>query len=207
MPSIRAVLIWALLAVAIVGPLAIAAASPLLAWRDPVYIAAGFAGIAAMALLLLQPLLAGGYLPGLHARTARRVHRWLGVSLVALVIAHVAGLWVTSAPDVIDALLFDSPTPFSSWGVVAMWAVFAAALLALLRKPLRLGPAVWRIGHTMLAVVIVVGSIVHALLIEGTMGPISKAMVCLLVAIALARILMDLAVWIRARRQGIRRLG
>jgi len=202
-PSIRAVVIWALLAVAVLAPLAIAAASPLLAWRDPVYIAAGFAGIAALALLLLQPLLAGGYLPGLAVRTARRVHRWLGIALVALVVAHVAGLWVTSAPDVIDALLFDSPTPFSSWGVVAMWAVFAAALLALLRRRLRLDPVVWRIGHTALAVVIVVGSIVHALLVEGTMGPVSKAAFCLLVAIAMARILMDLAGWIRARRQRV----
>ena len=30
------------------------------------------------------------------------------------------------------ALLFVSPTPFSAWGVIAMWAVFTAALLAAL---------------------------------------------------------------------------
>lgn len=201
MPSIRAVLIWAALAVAVLGPIAIAARSPLLAWREPIYIAAGFAGIVAMALLLIQPLLAGGYVPGLPGRTGRQVHRWLGIALVALVLAHVGGLWVTSAPDVIDALLFASPTPFSVWGVVAMWAVFAAALLALLRRSLRLGPVAWRIGHTALAVVIVVGTVVHALLIEGAMGDVSKAAFCLVVVVVMAKIVMDLATWAVNRRR------
>jgi len=73
-------------------PVAVAAASPLLAWRDPVYIAAGFAGIAAMALMMVQPLLARGYLPGLPARLSRRVHRINGALLVFLVTLHVAGL-------------------------------------------------------------------------------------------------------------------
>lgn len=40
-------------------PIAVAAFSPLLEWRGPVYIAAGFAGILGMALILAQPLLAG----------------------------------------------------------------------------------------------------------------------------------------------------
>lgn len=201
MPSIRAVLIWAALGVAVLVPIAIAARSPLLAWREPIYIAAGFAGIAAMALLLIQPLLAGGYVPGLPGRTGRQVHRWLGIALVVLVLAHVGGLWVTSAPDVIDALLFASPTPFSVWGVVAMWAVFAAALLALLRKSLRLGPVAWRIGHTALAVVIVVGTVVHALLIEGAMGVVSKAAFCLAVVVVMAKIVLDLATWAVNRRR------
>ena len=97
-----------------------------------------------MALLLLQPLLAGGYLPGLPMRRGRRVHFWVGVALVAAVVVHVLGLWLTSPPDMVDALLFRSPTPFSAWGVVAMWAVFASALLATLRRRLRLRPLVWR---------------------------------------------------------------
>ena len=62
-----------------------------------------------------------------------------------------------------------------------MWAVFAAALLAALRRRLRLRPRVWRLGHTTLAAVIVVGSVVHAMLIEGTMGIVSKAAICALV--------------------------
>ena len=64
-PGLRAALIWTAVALAIAVPLALAAQSPLLAWRDPAYIAAGFAGIAGLALILLQPLLMGDALPGL----------------------------------------------------------------------------------------------------------------------------------------------
>jgi hypothetical protein len=53
----QAALIWAALAVAICVPIAVAAASPLLEWRGPVYILGGFAGIIALGLLLVQPLL------------------------------------------------------------------------------------------------------------------------------------------------------
>ncbi|WP_138469569.1 ferric reductase-like transmembrane domain-containing protein [Poseidonocella sp. HB161398] len=183
-------------------PLAIAATSPLLAWRQPVYILAGFAGILAMALLLLQPLLAAGVLPGLEGRRARRLHRAVGAALAAAVAAHVAGLWITSPPDVVDALLFASPTPFSVWGVIAMWAVFAAAALAALRQRLRLRARTWRLAHTGLAAVTVAGSVAHALLIEGTMGTVSKAVLCLLVLAATARVAAGpwLALWRGSRR-------
>ena len=200
--SIRAVLGWSALAVAVLGPVAIAATSEYLAYRSGSYIAAGFAGIVAMALLLLQPLLAAGYLPGIGMRDGRRIHRWVGTALVAAIVAHVAGLWLTSPPDVVDALLFTSPTPFSDWGVIAMWALFAAALLAALRRTLRLRPPVWRFAHTALASVVVVGSVVHALLIEGTMGTVSKAALCALVLAATARALWDLRSWAVLRRFG-----
>lgn len=201
MKSPRAILIWSAVAAATLAPLAIAATSPLLQWRGIVYIIASFAGIIAMALVLLQPLLAGGYLPGLPTRPGRQVHRWIGALLVGMVVAHVVGLWFTSAPDVIDALLFDSPTPFSNWGVVAMWAVFASALLAAFRGRLRLSPRVWRLGHTALAIVVVIGSVVHAWLVDGTMGLWSKAAMCLIVLAAMAKVLMDLKPWLLLRRR------
>lgn len=197
----RAPLIWAVLAAAVLVPFIFAATSPLLAWREPVYIAAGFAGVIAMALLLFQPLLAGGYLPGLAGPRGRRVHRFVGGALVAAVVLHVAGLWVTSPPDVVDALLFVSPTPFSAWGVIAMWAVFAAAMLAVLRRRVRVRPQVWRLAHTGLAAVVVAGSIVHAVLIEGTMETVSKAVLCALVAVATVKVLADLRVWAVGRRR------
>jgi len=199
MSRARAILIWAGLGTAIAVPVAAAATSPLLAWREPVYIAAGFAGIVAMALLLVQPLLAGGYLPGLSGQRGRRLHRWIGIGLVLAVIIHVAALWITSPPDVIDVLLFRSPTPFSLWGVVAMWAVFMAALLAALRRRLR--PRTWRLAHTSLAAVVVAGSVVHALLIEGTMETFSKIALCVLVVAAIVKVVAGLKVWtVRARR-------
>jgi len=193
--SIRAILTWAALALAVTTPIAIAATSPLLAWRDPVYVAAGFAGVVAMSLIALQPLLAGGYLPGLPMRDSRHVHRVIGGTLVAAVLIHVGGLWLTSPPDVIDVLLFVSPTPFSVWGVLAMWALFATAILAALRFRLRLRPRLWRLCHTALATVIVVGGAVHALLIEGTMGLVSKVAICALAIVATLKVIVDLRSW------------
>src|SRR3954452_23681008 len=154
----QATLIWAALVAAICVPIAAAATSSLLAWRGPVYILAGFAGIVALGLVLVQPLLIGGYLPGLAALRGRRAHRWIGGTLVVSVVVHVVGLWITSPPDMIDALTYTSPTPFSPFGVVAMWAIFAVALLAFFRR--RLGLRTWRIVHMPLAVVIVVGGVV-----------------------------------------------
>ncbi len=188
-------LIWAALAAAICVPIAAAAASPQLEWRDPLYILAGFAGIIALSLLLVQPLLIAGYLPGLSAYRGRRAHHWIGGALVVAVVVHVAGLWVTSPPDMIDALLFVSPTPFSPFGVIAMWAIFATALLALLRRRSGLRPRTWRIAHVSLAVVIVVGSVVHGLLIEGTMETMSKVALCALVLGATIKAMADLRVW------------
>ena len=179
-------LVWPLIIGLFVVPVTLAAASPLLAWRDPVYIASGFAGIAALSLLLLQPLLAAGLLPGLSMRRARQIHRFLGFTLVLTVILHVVGLWITSPPDVIDALLFSSPTPFSDWGVVAMWTLFLVAAIALFRRKLRLSPKTWRRVHMALAVVVIIGSAVHALRVEGTMELFSKVALCLSVSLSAA---------------------
>lgn len=186
-------LIWVALAAAICVPIAAAAASPLHAWRSPIYILAGFAGIVALGLLFVQPLLIGGYLPGLSGLRGRRVHYWIGGALVVAVVIHVGGLWVSSPPDMIDALLFRSPTPFSPFGVIAMWAIFAVALLAAFRR--RLGPRTWRIAHMSFAVVIVVGSVVHGMLIEGAMETVSKAVLCVLVLAAAIKVMADLRVW------------
>ncbi|MGI9484989.1 MAG: ferric reductase-like transmembrane domain-containing protein [Geminicoccaceae bacterium] len=200
MRSVRIVLVWAALAVALAVPIAATAASPLLAWRDPIYIVAGFAGVVGLGLMLVQPLLIGGYLPGLPGHRGRLVHRWIGGALVLAVAIHIVGLWITSPPDVIDALLFVSPTPFSAWGVIAMWAILAVGLLVALRRRLR--PRTWRLGHGFLAAVIVVGTVIHALLIEGTMETNSKVTLCALVLAATMKALADLRVWAKrtARR-------
>jgi predicted ferric reductase len=192
----RVALIWAVLAAAIGVPIALSLTSDLLEWRGPVYIVAGLAGMLALGFLLVQPLLIAGYLPGLSAFRGRRVHHWIGGALVVAVLVHVGGLWFTSPPDMIDALLFASPTPFSPFGVVAMWAIFAVAVLATIRR--RLGLRTWRIAHMSLAVVIVVGSVVHAMLLEGTMETMSKAALCALVGAAAIKVMSDL--WVRTKK-------
>src|SRR6476619_937100 len=155
----RVALIWAALIVVICVPIAFAATSDLLAYRGPIYILAGFAGIIGLGLLLVQPLMIGGYLPGPSAYRARRAHHWIGGALVVAVVIHVVGLWITSPPDMIDALTYASPTPFSPFGVTAMWAIFIVAFLASLRARWGWRPRTWRFVHMPLAIVIVAGSV------------------------------------------------
>lgn len=200
MPLTREILIWPALLLAMAVPVVLAAFSPLLAWRDPVYILGGFAGVVALALMLLQPLAVGGRLPGLGGLRGRQLHHWIGAAVTVAVIVHVGALWLTSPPDIIDALLFRSPTPFAIWGVIAMWALFASALLALRRR--RLGLRLWRRVHTALVCLIVPGSILHALLITGTMEPWSKVVLCALIAAATRRTIVARRAWAGRGNQG-----
>ena len=197
--TLRAVLAWGGLALAIAAPLAIAAASPLHVYRSPPYIAASLAGVLALGLLLVQPLLAMGWLPGARLARLRRWHRLAGTALVALVAVHVGGLMIASPPDAIDALLLRSPTPFSVWGVAALWAVAATAGLVALRRRVGLRPATWAALHNALALVVVLGTVIHAVQIEGTMGTASKWALC---AAALGAAVAAVA---QARLGGLRR--
>jgi len=81
------VIVWIIVVVAVCVPLTLAANSELLQWREPIYIAAGIAGVFAMALLLFQPLLAAGYLPGLTRVHSRRVHRVVGLGYRRIIIS------------------------------------------------------------------------------------------------------------------------
>ena len=195
-------------AVIMIVPIAIAAFSPYLASRDMPYIVGGFAGIIALSLLFLQPLLPAGYFAGSEGLAGRRWHRWLGVAIVVAVVLHVGGLYLASPEDTTDALLLVSPTPFSIYGVTAMWGVVATAILVLFRRRLRLRHSVWRLVHNGLAAIVVVATVIHALQIEGAMEPVSKWMLCLAVVGATGVALLDLRVvrpfraW---RERGVRR--
>ena len=191
----KSALAWAALTFIVGAPIAVAATSPYLAWRDPIYIIAGFAGIAALALMVVQPLLVAGYLPGVARPTGRRWHKWVGITLLGAVILHVVGLWITSPPDVVDALLLVSPTPFSVWGVAAMWLIIAAAVLVWMRRRLPLRSQTWRRVHTSLVGAALVGTVLHALLIVGTMGTISKWMLCLVAIVVSVKVIWDLRIW------------
>lgn len=176
---LRAAALWIVVAALVVVPLTLAGFSPLLAYRDAPYIAAGFAGAAVLAGLLVQPLLGLGTLPQLSIANARRAHRILGPLIALGVAVHVGGLYLTSPPDTIDALLLVSPTPFSVWGVLAMVGVIIALALAGMRK--RLGLKRWRAVHYSVTALIVFGSVIHALLISGTMEYWSKLALCIAV--------------------------
>lgn len=179
--------IWCAALAALIAPVVLTAASPLQAWRDPAYITGAMAGVIALSLLALQPLLAAGYLPGLARATAQRAHRWLGAALVTCVVVHIGGLYLSSPMDVTDALLLISPTPFSIYGVIATIATALTALLFAGRRWLGLRPSLWRILHNGLALVVVGATVVHALMIDGAMGYWSKWIIAVM-ALAAATI-------------------
>lgn len=183
---------WAGVALVTGVPVVLAGFSPWLAYRGPAYIAGGFAGIFGLALLFAQPLLAAGYLPGTGG--TRRWHRWVGAAIVACVLAHVAGLYITSPQDTMDALLLVAPTPFSVYGVIALAGVVAIAAMVALRRRIGLRYSLWRLIHNGVAAVVVVATVVHALQIEGAMEPWSKWGLSVAVLAATAVVLVDLRV-------------
>jgi predicted ferric reductase len=194
---------WGGAAAIMIVPVAVAAFSPYLASRDIPYILGGFAGIIGLSLLFLQPLLPAGYFAGSEGPAGRRWHRWLGVAIVVAVALHVGGLYLASPEDTTDALLLVSPTPFSVYGVTAMWGVVATVILVLFRRRLGLRHSVWRLIHNGLAAVVVVATVTHALQIEGAMEPVSKWILCMAVVAATGVALVDLRVVrpFRARRE------
>jgi predicted ferric reductase len=184
------------------GPIAIAAMSPFLAYRTAVHIVGGFAGIICLALLLIQPLLAAGWLSGVGLPQARRWHRWVGAAIVIAVLLHVGFLFATSPVDMLDALLLVAPTPFSVYGVISMWCIGLTVLLATARHVLKLPYGPWRLTHSLLAVVIAGTAGAHAFLIEGAMGANSKGALILvmLIAVTAAAVEMNLLRPYRQRR-------
>jgi predicted ferric reductase len=198
MPSpkrrITALLVWVGLVATMAVPVLLAATSPYLAYRNLPYIVGGFAGIVCLALFVVQPLLAAGYLPGPGLVTERRWHRGVGVVIVLCVVLHVGGLYVTSPPDTMDALLLAAPTPFSVYGVLAMWGVVVTAVLVVLRHRLGLRYATWYLIHNGLALVVVVATVIHALQIEGAMEIVSKWLLCLAALTSTGATLLDLRV-------------
>jgi len=177
-------LLWGLSVCIVFVPFALAAASPLQAARESVYIAGALAGVLALSLLFVQPLLAAGFLPGISPSRERRWHRWLGGALLLTVALHVIGLYLASPDDMLDALLLVAPTPFSLYGVIALWAVVLIALSAILRSRARAHLAMWNRIHSLLAVIVVGSSLVHVWMIDGSMNSLSKTVTCISIALA-----------------------
>lgn len=191
----RAPFFWIVFAACLCVPIVLTAMSPLLAWRNWIYILAGFAGVLALTFIVLQPLLAAKVLPNLSATHQRKLHRVVGAAIASCVAVHIIGLWVTSPPDMVDALLFRAPTLFSVWGVVAMWALLATSLLAVLRGNLRVAPRIWQRTHISVAIIAIVASISHVLPVQGAMEQTSKLMICAAAFAAALMAVVKLKIW------------
>jgi predicted ferric reductase len=77
-----------------------------------------------------------------------------------------------------DALLLRSATPFSIYGVIALWGVLLIALLVAFRSKIKIPIKKWKTLHAVIAAIVVVASIIHALWIQGAMGTMSKWVLC-----------------------------
>lgn len=177
-------LLWGLTTGLVLVPVILAAMSPLQSGREFTYVIGALAGVLALSLLFVQPLLVAGFLPGLMPSMEKRWHRRLGTVLVSAVGLHILGLYLASPDDMSDALLLVAPTPFSLYGVIALWAVALLGLSAVFRSRVRLRLRLWKVVHSALALIVVTASIVHAWMIDGTMNGLSKTISCVCIAMA-----------------------
>jgi predicted ferric reductase len=102
---------------------------------------------------------------GLGIEKLLAVHRWLGLVVVGLVLAHVAAVVIANPSRIKNLdLLHASPDMRAATG--ATIALLLLAVTALLRRRLRLPYRVWRIVHVLLAAATVAGGAVHVLLLD-----------------------------------------
>src|SRR5438128_2573059 len=100
----RRVAAWVAIAALAAIPIIAAALSPLQAGREFLWLVGGMAGVVALSLLFVQPLLMATS-PALVAPGDGVLwHRWVGVAIVALVGLHVGALYAYSPDDITDAL-------------------------------------------------------------------------------------------------------
>lgn len=188
-------------------PIIAAAASPLQRGRELLWVIGGMAGVVAMSLLFVQPLLTAAAPHLLAARTGIRWHRAGGLAIVVLVALHIGALYVYSPDDITDALMLVAPTRFSLYGVIGMWCLILTAVLAATRRVLRLDYRLWRILHSVLAVAIVSASAIHAIQIEGAMEDYSKLAICLAALAATTVGALEISVLSPLRRRRMLRGG
>ncbi|MGO4665442.1 ferric reductase-like transmembrane domain-containing protein [Bosea sp. 2RAB26] len=175
----RRIAAWFLVAAIAAAPVIAAGLSPLLGGRELLWLTGGMAGVVALSLLFVQPLLMAAAPPLLAARDGIRWHRLCGIAIVAAVALHVGALYAYSPEDVTDTLLLVAPTPFSVYGVISLWCLVLTAVLAATRRAMRLDFRLWRILHSILAVSVVGAGAIHAILIEGAMEEYSKLAICI----------------------------
>ena len=175
----RRIAAWIVVVSIAAAPVIAAAANPLQGGREMLWIMGGMAGVVALCLLFVQPLLMAAAPPLLAAREGVHWHRWGGIAIVAVVALHVGALYAYSPDDMTDALLLVAPTPFSLYGVISLWCLVLMAVLVATRRLLRFGYRLWRILHSVLAVAVVGAGAIHAIQIEGVMEEYSKLSVCI----------------------------
>jgi predicted ferric reductase len=93
------------------------------------------------------------------------VHRWLGLVVLGLVLAHVAAVVIPN-PSRIRHLDLLHASPGMRSATIATIALVLLAVTGLLRRRLRLPYRLWRILHVVLSAAAIAGSAVHVLLLN-----------------------------------------
>jgi predicted ferric reductase len=134
------------------------------------------AGALAVSALVLQPLLAG--------RGRIGAHRLLGGVALALVLAHVAGLFVVAPDDALFAMSPDGPTR-ARMALIATIALVAVVALGVGRGRLPISAASWRILHAFLAALVIALGLGHAVLTDGALDGVGTPLLLGLGTLAL----------------------
>ena len=179
------------IAVLLVVPLVASILSPIGTGRSFPWIAATLAGVLAFSLLIVHMLLPTHWLYLLLRGRNLRWHRRLGVGIVALVVAHVAGLYVYSPDDIGNALVLQAAT-YSRLGVIAAWCMVLTVGLARARHRLPLSHDNWQVVHSMLAVAITGLAVGHVVLHQGTLDGPAEWLLCIA---ALAAVTSAVVYW------------
>src|SRR5262245_49479315 len=121
-------------------------------------------------------------------------HRQIGYVGLAFVLVHVAlsAHW----DELWNKLTFREavPTPPLVWlGAAAAFAAIVRVVTSVWRRPLRLSYEWWHAIHTVLAVVTVVGALVHVYLVDDYVGTLWKRVLWGLMSAAF----LGLVVWVR----------
>jgi predicted ferric reductase len=180
----------------IVVPAAIALTDAHLAAGPAALVISTVAATLAVSALAIQPLLAA------LAGARLRPHRVLGTVTFALVLTHVAGLYVVSAEDTLFALSPDGPTR-ARMALLATLALAVVVVLGVGRARLPLSTTTWRVVHAFFAVLAVILGVGHAVLTDGALDGAGTPMLLALGAAALGGIAY--AAIRRARRPPVRR--
>ncbi len=192
--TVRRLAAGALVVVVAALPLVLALTDFHLEGQSAALVLSTAAGALAVSAIVLQPLLAG------RGRIA--THRLLGAVALALVLAHVGGLFIESSEDALFAMSPDGPTR-ARMALLATIALIAVVLLGVLRDRLPMSGTTWRILHAFLATLVIALGFGHAILTDGALDDGGTAVLLGFAALALGGVAAAFIARSRRARRGL----
>jgi predicted ferric reductase len=126
----------------------------------------GLVAVSALVATILVASRLRSFTRGLGIEQLLVVHRYLGLVVLGLVLAHVAVVVLANPRRNIALLDLVHASPGMRAATIATISLVLLALTALLRRRLRLTYQLWRIVHVLLATTAVAGSALHVILLQ-----------------------------------------